>query len=234
MSLRPLPADGVEAASFAYDRMAPNGRRWSESPVPRPAGRRVRVAVVDDPCITLDSYAVESSRRFAPAWTWAYYTSSYDPAQTSGSAPYVNGAGTFFLRDMWTSTQNVQEVIRLRPVVAAAVDHTTVNRLSLTLGLNVLETTGADFVGGISVIVQTWSGTVWQNRSTLGDFAAMNAVGSYEYTQLETAAGVTWAQLVGFFNDGTARLAVYAQGYIQSYACYDMEVTKLCAQFVTV
>lgn len=42
MTLRPLRPTAEDDADAALDRMAPGGRRWSESPVPRAGTRRVR------------------------------------------------------------------------------------------------------------------------------------------------------------------------------------------------
>jgi hypothetical protein len=42
MSLRPRRVDVMDDADFASGRMTPGRGRWSESPVPRPAVRRVR------------------------------------------------------------------------------------------------------------------------------------------------------------------------------------------------
>lgn len=60
MSLRPHRVDAVEDASFAYSRMAPNGRRWSESPVPRPKGRQVRQFAVPAPPPDPPEWAITS------------------------------------------------------------------------------------------------------------------------------------------------------------------------------
>jgi hypothetical protein len=49
VTLRPRRVDAAADADFAYDRMAPGGRRWSESPIPRVGKRRVRTQQPEPP-----------------------------------------------------------------------------------------------------------------------------------------------------------------------------------------
>jgi len=68
MSLRPRDP-GIARIARAGQRMAPGGRRWSESPIPRPAVRRIRAGAA------------------APTYWW-----KFDNA--SGSTPEVGGGAS--------------------------------------------------------------------------------------------------------------------------------------------
>jgi hypothetical protein len=49
VTLRPIRETAEQDADFAYGRMAPGGRRWSESPIPRVATRRVHAGPPPEP-----------------------------------------------------------------------------------------------------------------------------------------------------------------------------------------
>lgn len=86
MSRRPLGPPGPEyKAAFSVGRMAPGGRRWSESPIPRVAQRRVKAGKPADPV----------APTFVDRDQWIPYLAEDNPFEIHDGGTYSPAFGTF-------------------------------------------------------------------------------------------------------------------------------------------